>query len=170
VIAAVNGACAGVGLALACCADIRVASSDAFFLAPFARLGLTAELGLGWLLPRLVGTGGAMHILMAAERISAREAAEMGLVNAVVKPENFLAEAQAYATRIAKGSAPGALATIKRQVYGALSQDFAAAEDEAFRLTFESLEGGDFKEAVTAMKERRDPDFPPVAQPFLTHR
>jgi len=167
VIVAVNGACAGVGLALACFADIRIASHDAFFLAPFAKLGLTAELGLGWLLPRLIGTGNAMHLLLSAERVTAAQATDMGLVTALFDAEDFQARAHDYALRIASGPAPSSLALIKRQVYDALSQNFAAAEDEAFHLTFESLEGDDFKEAVSSNQHGRKPAFKPVSEPFI---
>lgn len=170
VIAAVNGACAGVGLALACCADIRLASANAFFLAPFARLGLTAELGLGWLLPRLIGIGNTMHLLMAAGRMPAEEARAMGLVSAVLPDSSFAAEAHAYAVAMAEGSAPSALAAIKRQVYQALSQSFSEAEEQAFRLTFESLDGADFKEAIAARMGQRSPNFAPVSMPLFPDR
>lgn len=170
VIAAVHGACAGVGVALACCADIRLASADAFFLAPFARLGLTAEVGLGWLLPRLVGTGNAMDILMSAERIMAEDAKAMGLVRAVFAAEDFATQAEDYARKLAASGAPSALRAIKEQVYAGWNQDFSTAEDDAARLTFAALEGPDFAEAIRARKERRQPSFTPLSAPFLEDR
>lgn len=167
VIAAVNGACAGVGVALACCCDIRLASDNAFFLTAFVQLGLTAEVGLGWLLPRLIGTGNAMDLLMAARRIGADEALSMGLVTRVFPSESFLPDAKAYAAAIAAAGAPRALLSVKRQVYSALAQDFGAAEAESVRLTFESLKGPDFQEAMVARREGRRPQFEPVSAPFL---
>jgi 2-(1,2-epoxy-1,2-dihydrophenyl)acetyl-CoA isomerase len=167
VIAAVNGPCAGIGVALACCSDIRLASDGAFFLAPFVQLGLTAEVGLGWLLPRLIGTGNALDFLMAARRVGADEALSMGLVTRVYPSDSFLSEARAYAAAMAAAGAPGALLAIKRQVYSALTQDFAAAETDSARLTFESLKGPEFKEAMAAQREGRRPQFEPVSAPFL---
>jgi 2-(1,2-epoxy-1,2-dihydrophenyl)acetyl-CoA isomerase len=167
VIAAVNGACAGVGLALAACSDIRLASADAFFVAPFAQLGLTAEVGLAWLLPRLVGTGNALDLLMAARRVGASEALSMGLVTRVFPRDSFMSEAKSYAAAMAGAGAPGALLSIKQQVYSALTQDFAAALADSVRLTFESLNGADFKEAIAARRAGRRPNFEPISAPFL---
>lgn len=167
VIAAVHGACAGVGLALACCADIRLAASGAFFLAPFAGLGLTAEVGLGWLLPRLVGTGNAMDILLGGQRLPADDARSMGLVRHVFPDDSFAEQARAYAVRLAAGGAPNALRLIKQQVYDAWGQDFATAEEAALRLTWQTLEGPDFAQAMAARQQKHPADFAPVSSPFL---
>jgi enoyl-CoA hydratase/carnithine racemase len=167
VIAAVNGPCAGVGVGLACCADIRLGSSEAYFLTPFAGLGLTAELGLGWLLPRLIGTGNAMDMLMASRRIGAAEALSIGLVSRLYPAETFREDVQAYAAAMAAGAAPAALMTIKRQVQAGLTQDFATAMEDAYRLMRESLAGPDFKEAMEAKRAGRKPAFAPVSAPFL---
>jgi len=167
VIAAVNGPCAGIGVALACCCDIRLASDGAFFVAPFVKLGLTAEVGLAWLLPRLIGTGNALDLLMSARRVGADEALSKGLVTYVYPSGSFPSAAWAYAAAMAAAGAPGALLAIKQQVYSALTQDFAAAETDSVRLTFESLKGPDFKEAMAAQREGRRPQFEPVSVPFL---
>jgi 2-(1,2-epoxy-1,2-dihydrophenyl)acetyl-CoA isomerase len=167
VIAAVNGPCAGIGVALACCCDIRLASDGAFFLAPFVQLGLTAEVGLAWLLPRLIGTGNALDLLMSARRMGADEALSKGLVTCVYPSGSFPSAAWGYAAAMAAAGAPGALLAIKRQVYSALAQDFAAAETDSVHLTFESLRGPDFKEAMAAQREGRRPQFAPVGVPFL---
>ena len=96
VIAAVHGACAGIGLAMACAADIRIAAQDAFFVAPFAGLGLCAEGGLAWSLTRLMGSGHAAEMLMSARRIEAAlktgKAAEMfgRMVAAQGGPSDFV--------------------------------------------------------------------------------
>ena len=89
VIVAVHGACAGVGLAMACAADIRIAAQDAFFLAPFAQLGLCAEGGLAWLLARLMGQGNAAEMLLSARRVAAQEALAKGLVAQVLPAAGF---------------------------------------------------------------------------------
>ncbi|SNT07955.1 MULTISPECIES: enoyl-CoA hydratase-related protein [unclassified Azospirillum] len=168
VIAAVHGACAGVGLALACCADIRLAASSAFFLAPFAGLGLSAEVGLGWLLPRLVGTGSAMDMLLGGQRLTADDARSIGLVRHVFPEATFMQEARAYAVRLAASGAPAALRLIKQQVYDAWGQDFATAEEAALRLTFQTLESPDFTEAMAARRQKRPPVFAAVTSPFLS--
>jgi enoyl-CoA hydratase/carnithine racemase len=170
VIAAVHGACAGVAAALACCADIRIAAANAFFVIPFARIGLTAEVGLAWLLPRLIGTGNALELLMTGDRVSAARAAELGLVQQVLPDEGFADAALAYANRLAAGSAPTSLAAIKRQVYAGWGQDFAGADDLAARLTFDSLEGPDFAEAMRARKAKRPPAYGGVSHSFLPDR
>ena len=79
VIAAIHGPCAGIGLAMVCAADIRLAAEDAVFVAPFAGLGLSAEGGLAWSLSRLMGPGNAADMLLSARRVGAQEAYAKGL-------------------------------------------------------------------------------------------
>ena len=84
VIAAVNGACAGIGMVQALMCDIRFAAAGAKFTTAFARRGLIAEYGMSWVLPRLVGTARALDLLFSGRVFLAEEAAQMGLVNEVV--------------------------------------------------------------------------------------
>ncbi len=102
-VAAINGTAAGAGLGLACALDLRVGASDARFTTAFAGIGLTADSGLSWTLPRLVGAGRAMALLLLAEPITAEQALEMGLLNAAVAPEQVLPAAMELATRLAAG-------------------------------------------------------------------
>lgn len=102
-IAAINGTAAGAGLGLACALDLRVAAAGARFTTAFAGIGLTADSGLSWSLPRLVGAGRAAALLLLAEPFTTEQALEMGLVNVVVPPEQVLAVATELATRLAAG-------------------------------------------------------------------
>jgi enoyl-CoA hydratase/carnithine racemase len=89
VIAAVNGACAGIGMVQALMCDIRFAAAGAKFTTAFSRRGLIAEYGMSWVLPRLIGTSRAMDLLFSGRVILAEEAAAMGLVSEVVPAEHL---------------------------------------------------------------------------------
>jgi 2-(1,2-epoxy-1,2-dihydrophenyl)acetyl-CoA isomerase len=103
VVAAVNGTAAGAGLGLACAADFRVGAAGARFTTAFTGIGLTADSGLSWTLPRLVGAGRAAALLLLAEPFTAEQALEMGLLNAAVAPEAVLPAALELAERLAQG-------------------------------------------------------------------
>jgi 2-(1,2-epoxy-1,2-dihydrophenyl)acetyl-CoA isomerase len=103
VVAAVNGTAAGAGLGLACAADFRIGAVGARFTTAFTGIGLTADSGLSWTLPRLVGAGRATALLLLAEPFSAEQALEMGLLNAAVAPEAVLPAALELAERLAQG-------------------------------------------------------------------
>lgn len=165
VIAAIHGACAGIGLAMVCAADIRIAADDAFFLAPFAALGLSAEGGLAWSLTRLMGLGHATEMLLSARRIDAREAHAKGLVSLVLPAEGFANAALAYARSLA-ANAPSSFGHIKRQLAQAEGQDFEAARALAAGLVPGTLAHSDFKEAIAARREQRAPQFAPVTARF----
>lgn len=166
VIAAVHGACAGMGLAMACCADIRIAADDAFFLAPFAQLGLCAEAGLAWLLTRLMGQGHAAEMLMSGRRIGADEALAKGLVSLVLPVDDFQAQALAYARAMAESCSPASLRLIKRQLREEPLGQFESARFESGELTRQTLTGPDFREAMAARGERRPADFAGWSAPF----
>lgn len=165
VIAAVHGPCAGIGLAMACAADIRLAAEDAFFVAPFAGLGLCAESGLAWSLSRLIGPGNAADMLMSARRVGAQEACAKGLVSQVLPNDGFIAAATKYANMVAI-NAPTSFAIIKRQLREADLQDFETARTNAYTLTQETLKSHDFKESMTAKREKRSAQFTPVISVF----
>src|SRR5271156_386480 len=117
IIAAVNGPAAGVGLVLACYCDLRFAAQGAKLTTSHGRLGLPAEFGLSWLLPRLIGAARAADVLLSSRVVLAEEAHEMGLVASVVPQEELAAAAAAYAGDLAASIAPGSLAATKRQLY-----------------------------------------------------
>ena len=106
VIAAINGACAGIGLTQALMCDVRFAAEGAKFTTSFARRGLIAEYGISWILPRVVGWGAALDLLLSGRVFLADEAAALGLVKEVVAPEELLPRAIAYAEDIAANCAP----------------------------------------------------------------
>lgn len=161
VIAAINGACAGIGLTTALMCDVRFAAAGAKFTTSFARRGLIAEYGISWILPRVVGWGVAMDLLLSERVFLADEAAALGLVNEVVAPEDLLSCAIAYAEDIAENCAPSSLAVIKQQVYADTMRDVFEASDHAEKLMGESMRRPDFIEGLTAFFEKRTPNFPP---------
>ena len=131
-IAAINGSAAGAGLGLACALDLRVGATGARYTTAFTGIGLTADSGLSWTLPRLVGTGRATALLLLAEPFTSEQALEMGLLNAVVEPEQVLPVALELATRLAAGPT-AAYACVKESLaYSATSTlvDALAKEDE----------------------------------------
>ncbi len=131
-VAAVNGSAAGAGLGIACACDFRIGASGARWTTAFAGIGLTADSGLSWTLPRLVGAGRAAALLLLAEPFTTEQAMEMGLLNAVVAPEQVLTVATELATRLAAGPT-AAYACIKESMaYAADASlvDALAKEDE----------------------------------------
>ena len=102
-VAAVNGTAAGAGLGLACATDFRIGATGARFTTAFTGIGLTADSGLSWTLPRLVGAGRAAALLLLAEPFSSEQALEMGLLNAAVAPESVLPAALELAERLSQG-------------------------------------------------------------------
>lgn len=164
VIAAVNGACAGIGLTLALACDVRFAAEGAKFTTSFARRGLIAEYGISWMLPRIVGTGVAMDLLLSGRVFFADEAARLGVVNEVVAADELLARAIGYAEDIAANCAPSSLAVIKQQVYADTMRDVFDASDHAEKLMHESMARPDFLEGITSFFEKRPPNFPPLTR------
>lgn len=114
-IAAINGTAAGAGLGLACALDLRIGAHGAKYTTAFAGIGLTADSGLSWTLPRLVGAGKAAALLLLAETFTAEQAMEMGLLTAVVPPEQVLPVATELAQRLAAGPT-AAYGCIKRSL------------------------------------------------------
>lgn len=147
IIAAVNGPVAGIGMAYAAMADIRIAAAGATWLAPFAQLGLVAELGLAWLLPRLVGSGATMEILLGAEPFTSETAYRIGLVQRVVPAEEVLPAALSLAEVIASRSLYS-VTSIKEQVRRDEQRSWDASFLETRQLVMESLDGPDFKAAM----------------------
>jgi enoyl-CoA hydratase/carnithine racemase len=159
IIAAINGACAGIGLVQALMCDIRFAAEGAKLTTAFARRGLIAEHGISWMLPRLVGPARALDLLLSGRVVFAEEAAELGLVNRVLAPDRLLDAALDYARELVVNCSPASMATMKRQVYADLEGTLAAALTEADKLMLASFAAPDFAEGVASFVERRDPRF-----------
>lgn len=162
VIAAISGACFGIGLQQALCCDVRVVADDAKFSTAYARRGLVAEYGMSWLLPRIVGTGHAMDMLLSARLVRAAEAERMGLANRLVPAADLVAQATAYARELATLCAPSSMAIIKRQVLLDLTDTLPASFVRADAMLAEALTSGDFQEGVISWQEQRAPIFPPL--------
>jgi enoyl-CoA hydratase/carnithine racemase len=159
IIAAVNGAAAGVGFALACYCDLRFAAAGAKLTTAHGRLGLPAEFGLSWLLPRLVGLTRAADVLLSSRVLLAEEAAEIGLVNTVTPADELLGTVYEYARTMATEVSPASLAATKLQLYTDLHRDAATAGRDAEVRLRAMMAGPDFAEGVAALAARRPPRF-----------
>ncbi|HLZ85242.1 MAG TPA: enoyl-CoA hydratase [Caulobacteraceae bacterium] len=159
IIAAINGACAGLGLVMALYADIRFASDAAKFTTAFARRGLIAEHGISWLLPRIVGVANAADLLFSARTILAPEAAAMGLVNRMIPHQSFEGEVMAYARMLASEVSPRSQREMKREMWNAMFQGLGEAIDAANADMPGSFVSEDFKEGVAHFVEKRAPAF-----------
>jgi enoyl-CoA hydratase/carnithine racemase len=158
-IAAINGAAAGLGLVEAIYCDVRFAGPDAKFTTSFSRRGLIAEYGVAWLLPRIVGTSRALDLLMSARVIGVEEAHRIGLVDFLVEPADLLDRAVAYAQDLASFCSPTSMGVIKSQVFEAIDSDFGTAVKRADAAMLESFDGADVREGVSSYLERRPPQF-----------
>jgi enoyl-CoA hydratase len=158
VVAAVNGACLGGGLELALACDIRIAAAGATFGAPEVRLGLIPGGGGTQRLPRIIGTGAAMRLVLAGDAIDATEALRLGLVDEVASGD-VVARAVELAERIARNG-PVAVVAAKEAIRSALSMPLEQglrAEAALFLLAFASA---DRTEGIAAFLEKRAAEFP----------
>jgi enoyl-CoA hydratase/carnithine racemase len=162
-IAAINGACAGVGLVQAMLCDIRFVADEAKVTTAFARRGLVAEYGVAWLLDRSVGRARALDLLLSGRVLLGAEAADIGLAEFSAPGPEVLERALAYAEDLAINCSPRAMATIKRQAWADFDRGFQEAAAEAETLVAESFAWPDLAEGVASFGERRAPDFPPLA-------
>jgi enoyl-CoA hydratase/carnithine racemase len=157
VIAVINGPAAGVGFVLALCCDLRFAVPGAKLTTSFGRLGLPAEYGTSWLLPRLVGRGRAADLLFSSRVVLAEEALAIGLVDRVCSIDDALG----YARTIAAEISPSSLRTIKQQLWDDLAggRSLEASIAESTALLHRMVGEDDFVEGVRAMQEKRPPRF-----------
>jgi len=164
VIAAVNGACAGIAVALAAFCDLRYAVAGAKFTTATPKLGLPAEYGLSWVLPRLVGLAPAVDILFTGRVVLAEEMQARGFLHGVLPGEDFEQAVLARAREMAASISPVAVRAAKRQVYAEqLHQNPGRSVEDAKRLTGELLKHPDCREGVQAMQQKRAPVFAPLA-------
>jgi enoyl-CoA hydratase/carnithine racemase len=164
VVAAINGPVVGMAVAIVLACDVRFMAEDATLSTSFAARGLVAEYGLSWLLPKLVGPGIAVDLMLSARTVTGREAAALGLVNEALPVGDLLQTARDYVTDLAARCSPASMATMKRQVYAHLHAGLAAAEKESRRLMLESFERPDAAEGVRSFLKKRSPRYPRIGR------
>ncbi|MDQ3404659.1 MAG: enoyl-CoA hydratase-related protein [Actinomycetota bacterium] len=158
VIAAVNGMAAGAGASFAYACDLRIAADTSKFLMAFASVGLTADSGAAWTLPRLIGYGRAMEMLLLAQPVSADEALRIGMVNRVVPAESVLSTAVELASRLAAGPTT-AYAKVKEAMLASAGAGLADGLAVEGRTQREAGGTVDHREAVDAFLEKRPARF-----------
>ena len=159
IIAAINGPAAGIGLALACFADLRFAVPGAKLTTAHGKLGLPPEYGLSWILPRHVGLTRALDLLLTSRVFLTDEAHRIGLVNQLVPADDLLATVLDYADDLAAANAPSALAATRHMVY--LDQhrgigDSVAESRQRLNLMMGSAE---YRQGVEALRHKQPPAF-----------
>lgn len=159
VIAAINGPAAGVGLALACFADLRFAAAGAKLTTAHGKLNLPAEYGLSWLLPRMIGITRANDLLLSSRVVLAEEAKELGLVNAVYPASELMDATYRYAQQLIATVSPSSLRETRWQIYRDLHRNVAASVDDSERLIREMTMDPDYAEGVRAFLEKRAPHW-----------
>ncbi len=159
IVAALNGTTCGAGAVMATACDVRLAGESAKIAFLFTQVGLSgADMGAGWLLPRIVGLGHASELLMLGEFIDARRAAEIGLYNRVVPDGELEALAREWATRLAAGPEMG-LAVTKRMLNEEASMTLEQAMQAEGWIQAECMRHPDYRESYEAFVEKRPKDF-----------
>ncbi len=158
VVCAVNGVAAGAGASLALACDYRLASEHASFIQSFIKVGLVPDSGACSLLPRLVGLGRAMDLMMTGRKVSAQEALDMGMINQLLPSEELMEKAMAFSQELASGPTK-AYGLLKRAVNKAMDTDLASYL--SYEADLQEIAGrtDDFKEGVMAFVEKRTPVF-----------
>lgn len=158
VVAAVNGAAAGAGAALAFACDLRIAARSASFVTAFTRIGLSVDSGTSWTLPRLVGPARAAELMMLSEAVDAERALAMGLVAEVVDDDALATRAAELAERLAAGPTQ-AYASIKATLQFSASHDLASALANEGDHVARTGQTEDHRDAVRAFLAKRPATF-----------
>lgn len=161
VIAAINGPCAGAGFVLSCYADLRFAVDDVKITPSFAGLGLPAEYGIAWMLPRIVGWQNAFEILLTNAVMTGEEAAALGFVRRAWPRDGFQERAHDFANDVAQHSSPLAMAVIKRQLHVDAHGDLDTAYQRSVADMNRMVGEEDFARGLAAVKARRRPQYLP---------
>ena len=160
IIGAINGAASGGGLALALASDVRVAAASARFNVAFIRVGLSGcDIGVSWLLPRLIGASRAFELLLTGRLIDAVEADRIGLVTRVV-PDGAVLDAALETAELIVGNSPFGVRMTKEVMWSQLEiGSLQAGIDLENRTQVLSSFTGDLNEAMSAFAEKRPPQF-----------
>jgi 2-(1,2-epoxy-1,2-dihydrophenyl)acetyl-CoA isomerase len=158
IVCAVNGVAAGAGANLALACDIVVAARSASFVQAFSRLGLVPDAGGSYFLPRLVGTARAMGLALFAEKISAEQAEQWGLIWKALDDEQLAPQAAALAAQLASGPTKG-YGLLKKALYASAANSLDAQLDLERDLQREAGFSEDYREGVSAFREKRPPRF-----------
>ncbi len=159
IVAALNGTVAGAGAVLASACDVRIASDKAKIGFLFTKVGLSgADMGIAWLLPRIVGFGRATELLMTGDFLDAQRAYEIGLYNRVVSTEAVLGEARTFAEQLAKGPSY-ALGVTKQSLNREASLDLESALQAEAEAQAVCMEDPNFREAFEAFQTKRGTKF-----------
>ena len=159
VIAAINGPAAGVGLVLACYADLRFAIPGVKLTTAHGKLNFPAEYGLSWLLPRMIGLPRANDLLLTSRVFMSEEAYEMGLVNRLCHPETLMQETYEYVGHMIENISPASLRQTRWQVYRDLHRDVGSSVEESESLIHEMSRQKDYQEGISAFIEKRKPNW-----------
>lgn len=157
-VAAINGPCFGVGLSLACCCDLRIASTEAKFSVGFTGVGLAPDSSLLFYLPKIVGFTKATEMTLLNDALSAQEALKIGLVSRVVEPDKLEEETLKMAKKLANMPTL-ALGMDKKMLESSFSDTLEQHLDLELNCVSESAGTADFQEGCTAFFERRKPEF-----------
>jgi 2-(1,2-epoxy-1,2-dihydrophenyl)acetyl-CoA isomerase len=157
-IAMIRGATAGAGLSLALACDFRIASESAFFVTSFVKIGMSGDYGGSYFLTKLVGPSKAKELYMLGDRIDARQAQQLGILNRLVAEDALETETNAFAQRLAKGP-PIALRYIKENVQAALDEPLERVFETEARNMIRCRLTEDCREAMAAFKDKREPQF-----------
>jgi enoyl-CoA hydratase/carnithine racemase len=160
VVAAIKGVCYGVGLQQALFCDIRFVSEDVRISTAYAKRGLIGEVGITWILSRIVGASRALDLMLTARVVEAQDALSLGLANYVAPTESLVDAAFAYCAGLAKDCSPWSMRQMKLQVYADLMDSLKPAFDRSEDLLNAALAGPDFAEFIAAFREKRPPAFP----------
>ena len=158
VIAAVNGVAAGAGANIALSCDLVIATRSASFIQSFSKLGLVPDSGGTWLLPRLLGNARAMGLALLADKLSAEQAAQWGLIWRCVEDAEFKTAVDALAQQLALAPTRG-LARTKQAIYESWGRSFEQQLDQERDFQRELGRSQDYAEGVAAFTEKRNPKF-----------
>jgi 2-(1,2-epoxy-1,2-dihydrophenyl)acetyl-CoA isomerase len=157
-IAAVNGPAAGAGANLALAADVVIASESAYFMQAFSLIGLIPDAGGTYFMPRNMGFAKAMGAALFADKISAKQAADWGLIWEAVPDSDFVQHVQKRAEKLASGPT-AAYAKIKRVLRASFENDLETQLELEASIQGEAGKTRDFAEGVLAFNEKRKPKY-----------